>query len=301
MLVTLTLGGMPDESALEPADIRSTDDLVAQFNAAMKAGDANTKKRLIINALSGLVPYFGGVISGAAGVWSEANQGKVNDILLAWMKLKEQELAEIGKTLSEVLARLDTNDPKVEERARSPEYASLLRRAFRDWSAAESEEKRVLVRNILIGAAGSRLCSDDVLKQFLQWVNLYSEAHFKIVRTIYKYPRATRAEIWDQVDGADVREDSAEADLFKLYVRDLSTGGLIRQVRQTDSEGRFLKKVVPKNTRAASRSHIAKSAFDQKEEYVLTALGQQFVHYAMTEDVVKISAPSPSGFTHTMS
>ena len=32
-----------------------------------------------------------------------------------------------------------------------------------------------------------------------------------------------------------------------------------------------------------------KSAFDDGERYELTALGQQFVHYAMTEVTIKIA------------
>jgi hypothetical protein len=38
-----------------------------------------------------------------------------------------------------------------------------------------------------------------------------------------------------------------------------------------------------------------KSAFDDTEAYELTALGQQFVHYAMTELTVKITYQPPTG------
>jgi hypothetical protein len=43
------------------------------------------------------------------------------------------------------MARLDMNDEKIAERVASPEYQSLLRKAFREWAGAESEEKRKLV------------------------------------------------------------------------------------------------------------------------------------------------------------
>ena len=88
-----------------------------------------------------------------------------------------------------------------------------------------------------------------------------------------------------------MREDSADADLFKLVVRDLSTGGIIRQHRETDYYGNFVAKK-PTGTRAASSrgdSRTMKSAFDDSESYDLTALGQQFVHYAMNEVTVKIA------------
>jgi hypothetical protein len=36
------------------------------------------------------------------------------------------------------------------------------------------------------------------------------------------------------------------------------------------------------------------SAFDEEELYVLTALGEQFVHYAMTELTLQIEYEEPS-------
>lgn len=33
---------------------------------------------------------------------------------------------------------------------------------------------------------------------------------------------------------------------------------------------------------------MAKSAFDEEEQYALTSLGKQFVHYAMTELTLKL-------------
>ncbi len=92
-------------------------------------------------------------------------------------------------------------------------------------------------------------------------------------------------EIWKELSGKSVREDSLEADLFKLLVRDLSMGSVIRQHRQTDYYGNFLKKPVKKQ---GAPSRTMKSAFDDAESYELTELGQQFVHYTMNEVVPRI-------------
>jgi hypothetical protein len=48
-------------------------------------------------------------------------------------------------------------------------------------------------------------------------------------------------------------------------------------------------------TRGAKRgsSDRMKSAFDDEDKYELTQLGQQFVHYAMTELPVKIEFKEP--------
>lgn len=84
-----------------------------------------------------------------------------------------------------------------------------------------------------------------------------------------------------------MREDSAEADLFKLFVQDLSMGHVIRQHRETDYEGHFLK-VPSKKGRRYPDPHM-KSAFDDEKQYELTELGRWFVHYTMNEMVPKLT------------
>lgn len=122
---------------------------------------------------------------------------------------------------------------------------------------------------------------------FIQWIADYSEIHFKVIRWIYKNPGCTRHTIWKGVHGATVREDSSEADMFKLLIRDLSTGQVIRQHVETDYHGNILKK-----TRRGPLSLTKKSAFDDEEEDELTALGKQFVRYTMDEVMPRIAAPA---------
>ena len=84
-----------------------------------------------------------------------------------------------------------------------------------------------------------------------------------------------------EIYGQIPREDSAEADLYKLLIRDLSTGGVIRQDRETTLEGKFLRRHPRRDKGPASRT--MESAFEDKKPYVLTALGQQFVSYSMSD------------------
>jgi hypothetical protein len=88
---------------------------------------------------------------------------------------------------------------------------------------------------------------------------------------------------------AQVREDSAVADLFRLLFRDLSTGGIIRQHREVDYAGNFVRKTPARKTAPAFGLQATKSAFDDQENYELTQLGAQFVHYAMTDLPIKIA------------
>ncbi len=241
--------------------------------------------------IASVVPYVGGMLSAAAGYWSEREQDKVNKFFDQWLKMLEDELKEKAETIVEILARLDLHDENIKERIESPEYQSLIRKTFREWSGAESKEKRIYIRNILANAAATDLTVDDVIRLFIDWINTYSELHFKVVAAIYNNAGITRGGVWRSLGRDKVREDSAEADLYKLLFRDLSTGGIIRQCREKDYYGNFVKRPKSKGTGSSTIT----SAFDDEDQYELTQLGQQFVHYAMTDLPPKIDySPSES-------
>jgi hypothetical protein len=263
------------------------DELKSQINDALKSGAGPKIARFALACLSA-IPLGGGAIGGIGGLWSEADQEKFNKIFATWLKLQEDEIKEIGKTLLEITQRVDTEDERIQQRLQSPEYLSLIKKCFRDWSAAESEEKRGLIRNLLCNAAGGeKLCGDNVIRMFVDWVDKYSEGHFGIIRHIYKHQGCTRYEMWQEIHGESVREDSAEADLFKLMVDELTIGHLIRQHREKDYQGNFLK--ARPAARNKNTSRLMKSAFDDDKEYELTELGRWFVHYTMNEMVPKIT------------
>ena len=237
----------------------------------------------------GLPPGFTGFFSAAGGHWSEAEQNKLNDFFRHWLEMLKAEMAEKQKTIIEIAERLDLHDEEIADRVSSEDYQSLLRKGFRDWSGTESEQKRILVRNILSNAGATRIVSDDVVRLFMEWVKTYSEFHFEVVGKIYNNSGITRREVWDALGRAPVREDSADADLFKLLFRDLSTGGIIRQHRETDVYGNYIAKTANRKGPRQVGARPMKSAFDGSDEYELTALGQQFIHYAMTELPMKIA------------
>lgn len=244
-----------------------------------------------LNVASGLIPFAGGLLSAAASAWSEKEQDKINSFLRHWLQMLSDEMKEKEETIIEIMSRVDMSDEEVAKRVESPEYQSLLKKSFRDWAGAESKDKRTLLRNLLSNAASIKLCNDDVIRLFLDWIKTYSELHFAVVAKIYNASGVTRGQVWAGLGRDRVREDSADADLFKLLFRDLSTGGLIRQHRETDWQGNYVKKV-PQRTRPGQGSRQMVSAFDDGEQYELTSLGQQFVHYAMTDVSVKLSFDS---------
>ena len=240
----------------------------------------------------GSTPFVGGLFSAIAGAWSESEQAKVNDFFQAWVKMLEDEIKEKEATLIEILARINLQDEQVQERVSSKEYQSLVKKTFREWAGAESDYKRNMIRNILANAAASQVTSDDVIKMFTDWIKNYSELHFQVISAIYNSNGISRGEVWRKIGKGKVREDSADADLYKLLFRDLSTGSVVRQHRDTDYYGNFVAKP-KKYTPKGAGSSTMKSAFDEEEKYVLTDLGQQFVHYALTDLPPRIQYENP--------
>ena len=254
------------------------DGLQRDLDVALSKGNGPIAARYALACL-GAIPFVGGAIAGVSGAWSETEQNHFNKVFAAWLRMQEDEIREIGATIMEVMSRLDLNDEQIIERLESPEYLKIIKKCFRDWSAAESEEKRLLVRNLLINAAAIRICSDDVVRLFVRWIETYSELHFRVLKCSYKSPGCTRNQIWEDVGGEKTREDSPEADLFKLLIFDLSTGHVVRQHRPKDYFGNFIKQ--PPKKKVGLPSNTLTSAFDDDKSYELTELGTQFVRYTM--------------------
>jgi len=242
-----------------------------------------------LQVIGGAVPFAGGLLSAAAGAWSENEQERVNKFFRHWIKMLEDEIKEKERTILEIMARLDIHDEEISKRLESKEYQSLLKKTFREWSGAESEDKRTYIRNILANAAASSMTSDEVVRLFIDWLKMYSELHFKVIAVIYKHGTngVSRGGVWSDLGKEAVLENSADADLFKLLFRDLSTGGVIRQHREVDYYGNFVAKTPQRRPKGSGPKPVT-SAFDDEDSYELTELGKQFVHYAMTDLPLKI-------------
>lgn len=278
-----------------PAVDGSIDSIRAEIAVAQTSKRKRFASKLFIAALSS-IPWIGGYISAAASFQAEESTVRENELQNDWLEEHHKKLVLLHETLAEVDHRFESIGPEIEERIESEEYLGLVRKAFRIWDNADTEEKRRYVANVVTNAGGTRVCSDDLLRLFLDWLAILHESHFAVIRKISVNPGSTRMEVWSEIYDRDVTEDSAEADLFKLLFRDLSTGGVIRQERDTDALGRFRTKRRVHVPRGAG-SATMKSAFDDKEAYVLTAMGKQFVHYTMNEVILRItekSAPDDS-------
>lgn len=241
-------------------------------------------------AACGSIPWLGGFLSAAAAWDSESAQNHVNEVHRIWLEEHRERLDKILNATAAIVGRLDGLGKEIQERIESPGFLALVRKGFRTWDHAETDEKRRLIETLLCNTGATKLCPDDLIRLFIDWIDSYHEAHFLVIRRIYSKPGVTRKKIWDSISDDRPREDSAEADLFRLLIRDLTVGGVIRQPRLTDHKGRFVKKAT--KARSTAKSSHLKSAFDDIEPYELTELGRQFVHYTMEEVVPRIETKS---------
>lgn len=268
----------------------NSDEIAENIGSELSATVPSTGKRIFEKfalAALGSIPWVGGFISAAAILKFEESDIRANKLQTQWLEEHQKKLLRLAHTLEEITGRFEALGEQIDERIQSEEYLDLVRKAFRVWDKADTDEKRKYVANIVAHSSATKLCSDDVVRLFIDWLNSYHEVHFAVIREIYKKSGITRYEIWGLIHGTYPRDDSAEADLFKLLIRDLSTGGVIRQERGITADGQFLR-----NQQHAHRhsSGTMESPFENTKPYVLTELGKQFVHYTITEIVPRITA-----------
>ena len=241
--------------------------------------------RVTMAALSA-VPWVGSIIGATASLSSENDQENVNKLLFFWVKEHEIKLQDLGNTLKDVFSRFEEFGESINERIESIEYITLVRKTFSIWDHAETIEKKEMLKKLITNAAGISISQDDLVRMFLEWIDKYHEFHFAVIREIYNDPGITRFEIWDRIRGSLPRDNSAEAHLFKLLISDLNLGEVIHQLKDTDSDGHYIKNRPQKK----NPSGKLQSAFEDTKPYVLTPLGSEFVHYVMTDLSVQIEA-----------
>jgi hypothetical protein len=276
----------------ERTDLIGDPQIIEVLNTELEKADPSQRNRIaekfFLAALSS-IPWVGGVLSAAETYRTEEGAHRMNSLQTQWLKEHQKKILLLGQVLQEIANRFESIGKEIDERIQSEEYLALVRKAFRIWDQADTDEKRRLLANVVTNAAGTRAASDDVIRLFLDWIELYNEVHFRVIKEIFQNPGSTRFEIWTGIYGDVPREDSSAADLYKFLIRELSTGGVVRQERDINTAGQFVRKR-PRNVRKGFASTTLESAFDDTKPYVLTALGREFVHYALNEAVTRLSA-----------
>lgn len=277
----------PEDATLPSAVNQAIEVLASQLDNDRKSRTRRITEKFLVAAL-GSIPWVGGFMAAAAEIKGDEADVKADDLRTQWLREHQKKLDELATTLQHIIDRFASIGAEVDERIQTPEYLALVRQAFRAWDNAETEEKRTFVANLVANCAGTRVCSDDVVRLFISWLSIYHEAHFAVIRELHQNPGSTRFDIWTAIYGELPREDSAEADLYRMLIRDLSTGGVLRQARDTTEAGEFLRRR-PQRRRGPAPSTM-ESSFEDSKPYVLTELGKQFVHYTLMGDIRRMEA-----------
>jgi hypothetical protein len=81
-----------------------------------------------------------------------------------------------------MLEKIDDCGTEAQERLNDEHYLALVRQGFKTWNDANTESKKEYVRRTLTNAATTKLCSDDLIRLFLQWIENCDETHIKVIR-----------------------------------------------------------------------------------------------------------------------
>ena len=275
---------MSEETPQKPAEQQIMERL-----SALEPTKRQRALRKFVAAALGSIPWIGGFMAAMIAMREEEGQLHIDALQREWLEEHKVRMEALALELAALTNRLDSFGDDISDRLESEEYLGIVRKGFRLWDQADTDQKRTYVARLLANAGATNICEDDLVRLFLEWLEKYHESHFKVIREIYLHPGSTRHDIWKNIHGEFPREDSSDADLYRLLVGDLSQGRIIRQHRETNYQGEFIKKSKPPTPRGTA-SPIMKSAFDDDEPYELTELGKRFVHYVFADIVKRIDS-----------
>jgi len=187
-----------DHSMNQFPEVTRIESFGRELNDHLKGEKRRRYSRFTLAAL-GSIPWVGGFLSPAAAFHAEKDQSRINELHRQWFEEHKEKIIKLGQTLAKIIDRLASIGEEIETRIESPGYLSLVRKGFRSWDQADTEEKRELIRTLLTNAGATQLCPDDLIRLFIEWVDTYHEAHFKVIREIYKSPGISRGAIWDNI------------------------------------------------------------------------------------------------------
>lgn len=102
--------------------------------------DRQRRYHRFLMAALGSVPWVGGFIAATAALGADNDQRKVNQLQQEWLEEHRQKLSDLARTLVEIVDRLEALGDEIQRRIRSDAYLSLVRKAFRTWDQADTEE-----------------------------------------------------------------------------------------------------------------------------------------------------------------
>src|SRR5438477_10759705 len=157
-----------EENKLVPRDY-----VVESIKSEIELASPSRRQRIfeaIALAALGSIPWVGGVIAAASVAADKIKTGESTAererLFQDWLQQHQEKLQSLHLTLSGIVSRLDSFGDDVERRITSDDYLTLIRKTFRQWDEADTEEKRHLLVQLIMNAAGTRIVSDDIVRLF---------------------------------------------------------------------------------------------------------------------------------------
>ena len=147
---------MDDETPLEPIPR----EIEKQLNA-MEAGKRQRVLNAIIAAALGSIPWVGGVIAAMLAFRDESAQMEVDSLQRQWLEEHKARLEKLGSELESLTTRLGAFGEEISTRLESEEYLAIIRKGFRVWDQADTDQMRSYVGRLLANAGATKLCDDD--------------------------------------------------------------------------------------------------------------------------------------------
>jgi hypothetical protein len=155
------------------------------------------------------IPWIGSMIGASAVLHAEIQQGKANELISRWLLEHQAKIVELQTTLNSIIERVESFGEEAQKRLNDENYLTLVHQGFQVWDQANASSKRDYVRRTLTNAAATstKICPDDMVRLFLDWIDHYDETHFRIMRVLFQNRGATRGRIWEESGNEEVREE----------------------------------------------------------------------------------------------
>jgi hypothetical protein len=142
----------------DDTNLAKTDAVIETIKAELATASPSKRQRIreaIALAALSSIPWVGGVLAAAATFKFDEAGVQQDDLRTQWLHEHQQRLIDLRATLDGIFARFDSLGDDIDERIESPEYLGLVRKTFRQWDQADTNEKRQLVVNLVTNAAGT--------------------------------------------------------------------------------------------------------------------------------------------------
>lgn len=117
------------------------DSMRAEIEKSEASGRRRPIEKFVLAALS-RIPWIGSFVTAAASLKSEEEGATELPPNALWVEEHQRKLIELARLLEEVRNRFESLASDIDERIQSESYLSLVRKAFRTWDEADTEQKR---------------------------------------------------------------------------------------------------------------------------------------------------------------